>query len=88
MHTVGVTVHVPLRCVDCRSGHARRWDDTSSDNAHEDRKGHELHELHAAPDPEAKIIEFSCLGEPYERFWDEISKSRFGPSDDTGDSYD
>lgn len=54
-------------------------------NAHEDTKGHELH---AAPDPEPEIIEFPGIEELYERFWDEIPKSRFGPSTDTGDTHD
>lgn len=48
------------------------------DNAHEDTKGHELH---VAPDPEPRIVEFHGIEERYERFWDEIPKPRFGPSD-------
>jgi hypothetical protein len=57
------------------------------DNSHEDTKGHELH---VAPDPEPKQIEFPGIEELYERFWDEIPKPRFGPSDDTdnGDTHD
>jgi len=55
------------------------------DNAHEDTKGHELH---VAPDAEPKPVEFPGIEELYERFWDEIPKPRFGPSDSTGDSHD
>lgn len=46
------------------------------DNSHEDTKGHELHE---APDPEPRTIEFPGMEALYERFWDEIPVSRFGP---------
>ena len=49
------------------------------DNAHEDTKGHELH---AAPDPEPKRVEFPGMEELYEQFWNEIPKPRFGPSKD------
>jgi hypothetical protein len=52
------------------------------DNAHEATKGHERH---VAPDPEPKRIEFPGIEELYERFWDEIPKPRFGPSE-TGES--
>jgi hypothetical protein len=55
------------------------------DNSHEDTKGHELH---VAPDPEPKFIEFPGIEELYERFWDEIPKPRFGPSNDNGDTHD
>jgi len=55
------------------------------DNAHEDTKGHELH---VAPDPEPEYIEFPGIEELYERFWDEIPKPRFGPSNDNGDTHD
>ena len=55
------------------------------DNSHEDTKGHELH---VAPDPEPELIEFSGIEELYERFWDEIPKQRFGPSNDNGDTHD
>lgn len=48
------------------------------DNAHEDTKGHELH---AAPDEEPTQVEFPGMEELYERFWDEIPKRRFGPSE-------
>ena len=61
-------------------GTVRRYD-----NAHEDTKGHELH---VAPDPEPETIEFPGIEELYERFWGEIAKPRFGPSDDTGDSHE
>ena len=47
------------------------------DNAHEDTKGHELH---VAPEPEPRTIEFPGIEELYERFWDEIPVSRFGPT--------
>ena len=49
------------------------------DNAHEDTKGHELH---VAPDPEPEILEFPGIEELYRRFWDEIPKPRFGPSNE------
>ncbi|WP_262174618.1 toxin-antitoxin system TumE family protein [Haloarcula laminariae] len=55
------------------------------DNSHEDTKGHELH---VAPDPEPEFVEFPGIEELYERFWDEIPKTRFGPSDDNGDTHD
>jgi hypothetical protein len=55
------------------------------DNAHEATKGHERH---VAPDPEPEIIEFPGIEELYERFWDEIPKPRFGPSNDTGDTHE
>lgn len=55
------------------------------DNAHEITKGHELH---VAPDPEPRRIEFPGIEDLYERFWDEIPKPRFGPSDTTGDIHD
>lgn len=48
------------------------------DNAHEDTKGHELH---VAPDPEPRSVEFSSIEALFERFWDEIPKPRFGPTD-------
>jgi len=41
------------------------------DNSHEDTKGHELH---AAPDPEPKTIEFPGMVELWDRFWREIPK--------------
>lgn len=44
------------------------------DNSHEDTKGHELHE---APDPEPKTIEFPRMVELWERFWNEIPKDEF-----------
>jgi len=50
------------------------------DNAHEDTKGHELH---VAPEPEPRTIEFPGIEELYERFWDEIPVARFGPITDT-----
>lgn len=46
------------------------------DNAHEDTKGHELH---VAPDPEPRTVEFPGMVELYERFWDEIPKRRVDP---------
>lgn len=49
------------------------------DNSHEDTKGHELH---AAPDPEPKDVDFPGMEKLYERFWDEIPKPRFKPSED------
>jgi len=58
----------------------RRYDD-----AHEDTKGHELH---VAPDPEPQDVEFLGMEALSERFWDEIPKSRFGPSDSAGDIHD
>ena len=53
------------------------------DTSHEDTKGHELH---VALDPEPAVIEFPGIEELYERFWDEIPKPRFGPSNHTGDT--
>lgn len=53
------------------------------DNAHEATKGHERH---VAPNAEPERIEFPGIEALYERFWDEIPKSRFGPED--GDSND
>ncbi|WP_436347954.1 toxin-antitoxin system TumE family protein [Natronorubrum sp. FCH18a] len=47
------------------------------DNAHEDTKGHEIH---VAPDPEPEIINFPGIEELYLRFWDEIPKPKFGPT--------
>jgi hypothetical protein len=44
------------------------------DNSHEDTKGHELHE---APDPEPRTIEFPGMVELWERFWSEIPKEEF-----------
>jgi hypothetical protein len=44
------------------------------DNAHEDTKGHELH---AAPDPEPKPIEFPGMVELWNRFWSEIPNDEF-----------
>jgi len=41
-----------------------------------------------APDPEPEFVEFPGIEELYERFWDEIPKPRFGPSDDNGDTND
>lgn len=56
------------------------------DNAHEDTKGHELHE---APNPEPKSVEFPGIEELFERFWDEIPKSRNEPANQTSeDPYD
>ena len=48
------------------------------DNAPEDTKGHELH---VAPDPEPRTVEFPETLDRYERFWDEVPKSRSGPSE-------
>jgi len=55
------------------------------DNAHERTKGHERH---AASDPEPQTIEFPGIEELYERFWDEIPKPRFDPSDGSGDTHE
>ncbi|PSP61609.1 hypothetical protein BRC77_12415 [Halobacteriales archaeon QH_8_64_26] len=55
------------------------------DNAHEDTNGHELH---VAPNPEPETIDFPGIEELYERFWDEVPKPRFGPSDETSDTHD
>ncbi|WP_324761073.1 toxin-antitoxin system TumE family protein [Haloarcula sp. GH36] len=55
------------------------------DNSHEATKGHELH---VAPDPEPEFVKFPCIEERYERFWEEIPKPRFGPSNDNGDTHD
>lgn len=48
------------------------------DNAHEATKGHELH---VAPDPDPREIDFPGMETLYERFWDEIPKQRFGRQD-------
>jgi len=47
------------------------------DNSHEDTKGHELH---AAPDPDPKTIEFPGMIELWDRFWTEIPKEEFDVS--------
>lgn len=80
-----MAVHVPLRALTAGpetldDGTIRRYD-----NAHEGTKGHERH---VAPDPEPETIDFPGIELLYERFWDEIPKRRFGPSDDTGDTHD
>lgn len=46
------------------------------DNAHEDTKSHELH---VAPDPEARKIDFPGMVDLYKRFWDEVPKPRIDP---------
>ena len=46
------------------------------DNSHEDTKGHELH---VAPDPTPKIIEFPGMAALYKQFWAEIPKSHIDP---------
>ena len=48
------------------------------DNAHEDTKGHERH---VAPEAEPESVEFVGMEALYERFWDEVPKSRDGPFD-------
>lgn len=56
------------------------------DNAHEDTKGHERH---VALNPEPECIEFPGIVELYERFWDEIPKSRVEPTvEATEDTHD
>lgn len=60
----GATEPNPPETLD--DGTIRRYD-----NAHEDIKGHELH---AAPDPEPKRIEFPGMVELWNRFWSEIPK--------------
>ena len=49
------------------------------DNAHEDTKGHELH---VAPESEPRRVDFPGMEELYRRFWAEIAKPAFEPSDD------
>lgn len=71
-----MAIHAPLWRARVQSetlddGTVRRYDD-----AHGDTKGHELH---AAPDPEPKTVEFPGMEALYERFWDEIPVPRFGP---------
>ncbi len=44
------------------------------DNSHEDTKGHELH---VAPDPKAKTLQFPGVAELWSRFWSEIPKTEF-----------
>lgn len=51
------------------------------DNAHEETRGHDLH---VAPDADPQTIQFPGMVDLYERFWREIPKPRFGPSDDGG----
>lgn len=46
------------------------------DNAHADRKGHELD---VAPDPDPRTIDVPGIPELYERFWEEIPKPRIEP---------
>ncbi len=46
------------------------------DNAHEDTKGHELP---IAPDPEPQDINFPRMVVIYDRFWEEIPKTRIDP---------
>lgn len=53
------------------------------DNAHEDTRGHDLH---IAPDSDPQTIQFPGMVDLYERFWSEIPKPRFGPSDNGGTS--
>jgi hypothetical protein len=57
------------------------------DNAHEATKGHELH---VAPEPDPRQIEFPGMEELYERFWDEIPKPSGGPfeTETTGDTHE
>lgn len=50
------------------------------DNSHEDTKGHELH---VAPDPEPRSIEFAGMVDLWERFWREIPKSALDVETDT-----
>jgi hypothetical protein len=45
------------------------------DNSHEETKGHELH---VAPDPEPKSVDFPGIVELWNRFWSEIPKDEFG----------
>ncbi|RJT04707.1 DUF6516 family protein [Halococcus sp. IIIV-5B] len=52
------------------------------DNSHEDTKGHELH----TTDQPTGTIQFPGMVELYERFWSEIPKPRFEPSENGGRS--
>jgi len=45
-------------------------------NTHENTKGHEIH---VAPDPEPQAVNFPGMVEIYDRFWEEISKTRIDP---------
>ncbi|MEF8843277.1 MAG: DUF6516 family protein [Haloarculaceae archaeon] len=63
----GATQPNPPETLD--DGTVRRYD-----NSHEDTKGHELH---VAPDPEPRSIEFPGMIELWDRFWREISKEAF-----------
>jgi hypothetical protein len=55
------------------------------DTAHETTKSHERH---VAPDSEPEIIEFPGIEELYERFWNEIPKSQFGPSSNPDNTHE
>jgi hypothetical protein len=63
----GTTEPDPPRTL--KDGTIRRYD-----NSHETTKGHELH---AAPDPEPKQIDFPGMVELWSRFWSEIPKEEF-----------
>jgi hypothetical protein len=63
----GTTVADQPRTLD--DGTIRRYD-----NSHEDTKGHELH---VAPDPGPKVIEFPGMVALWKQFWNEIPKSAF-----------
>lgn len=63
----GATEPDPPQTLD--DGTIRRYD-----NSHEDTKGHELH---TAPDPEPKTIEFPGMMELWDQFWNEIPKDEF-----------
>jgi len=63
----GATQPNPPETLD--DGTIRRYD-----NAHEDTKGHELH---VAPDPEPRRIQFPGMVDLWHRFWREIPKESF-----------
>ncbi len=81
--SVGMAVHAPLRTTHARAGDARGRHTPSIRQRPQDTKGHERH---VAPDPEPQLIEFPGMEALYERFWDDIPKQRFGPSDTEGES--
>jgi hypothetical protein len=47
------------------------------DNAHEDTKGHELH----VTDQPTRVIQFPGMVALWQRFWSEIPKAPFDPTD-------
>jgi hypothetical protein len=55
---------------------ASRRDDSALHNAHEDTKGHELH-ITGQP---TKTIQFPGMVALWQRFWSEVPKAEFDPT--------